>query len=225
MARLEAVPIPAGLVRVAFTDRADGDFQVNRPVSELEPRRRAIVDRPWTWLRQVHGNLVVDVTEPGEGAGVEADASVTVAACCPLAVTTADCAPVVLVAEGGVAVVHAGWRGLLAGVVERAAARLRAAGGEPVASLIGPCIAPGAYEFGGEDLDRAAAGLGDGIRATTAWGSPALDVPVAVAVACERAGWPAPQTTPPCTSDERWYSHRTRADGGRQATVAWLVEV
>jgi copper oxidase (laccase) domain-containing protein len=224
MARLEAVPVPAGVVRVAFTDRADGDFRVDRPAARLEERRRTVVDRPWTWLRQVHGAKVVLVTGPGESAGIEADASVTAVARCPLAVTTADCAPVVLIAERGLAVVHAGWRGLVAGIVEHAAAELLAVGGAPVTTLVGPCIGPAAYEFGADDLDRAAAVLGDGVRAETAWGAPALDLPAAVAAACARAGWPAPGREPPCTSDQRWFSHRTRADEGRQATVGWLVE-
>lgn len=222
MARVERVPTGAGTVRVVFTSRADGDFRVDLPPAELEPRRAGLVSRPWTWLRQVHGPDVVLVTAPGEGAGTEADGAVTTAPGCPLAVTTADCAPVVLVADGGFAVVHAGWRGLVAGVIDRAAGELARVGGEPVATLIGPCIGPAAYEFGPADLDEAARALGSEVRSTTAWGTPALDVPQAVAAVCRRLGWPEPVGQPPCTSDERWFSHRVRAEAGRQATVAWL---
>ena len=237
MAETNSVVIDGGVVMVAFTDRSDGDF---RPLPAdidttstssighgdyfvaLEQRRRKIVDQPWTWLRQVHGNRAVYVSEAGAQAGVTADGALTTAHWSPLAITTADCAPVVLVAEGGFAVIHAGWRGLVAGIINDSASQLRAVGGTPVASLVGPCIAAGAYEFGADDLAVAAAALGDQVRAETDWGKPALDVPAAVSGACERAGWMPPTNPAPCTSDERWYSHRTRADTGRQATVAWL---
>ncbi len=222
MARLEQVSTPRGTLRVAFTDRADGDFRVDGPLDELEARRRGLVDHRWTWLRQVHGHRVVVVSQPGEGAGTEADGAVTNALNCPLAVTTADCAPVVLVAEEGFAVVHAGWRGLMAGVIDNAAQALAAIGGPAVATLIGPCINPAAYEFGADDLELAAAALGPAVRAATAWGTPALDVPVAVEVVCRRLGWPPPSARPPCTSQGRYFSYRTRGDHGRQTAVAWF---
>ncbi|MGF1597392.1 MAG: laccase domain-containing protein [Acidimicrobiales bacterium] len=224
MARLETIPVQAGTVRVAFTARRDGDLRVDADPGGLATLRRRVVDAPWTWLRQVHGADVVVVTEPGEWSGAEADGAVTTAAGCPLAVTTADCAPVVLAADRGVAVVHAGWRGLVAGIVEEAARKLAGVGGgAPVATLLGPCISPAAYEFGPDDLALVEARLGPTVRSTTNWGAHALDVPAAVAVACDRAGWPRPDVVPPCTSDDQWFSHRVRRDPGRQATVAWLV--
>lgn len=237
MARLDTVAADGRVVNVAFTDRTDGDFRIEpwdpvgpdgastaRSSDELNERRLRLVDRPWTWLRQVHGARVVTVSAPGDMAGAEADGAVTASSGCPLAVMTADCAPVVLVAERGVAVVHAGWRGLVSGVIDQAASQLRAIGGDPIASMLGPCISPDAYEFGTADLAAAAEALGDDVRARTTWDMPALDVPAAVAVACERAGWPRPELRPACTSDERWYSHRMRADTGRQVTVAWLTD-
>lgn len=223
MAHSVVTAVRSGEVRVTFTDRSDGDFAVALPDAELRPRRSAVADTPWTWFRQVHGDRVLTVEESGAHAGAEADGALTTVGGCPIAIMTADCAPVVLVADNGFAVVHAGWRGLAAGIVERAADGLRAAGASPVASLVGPCINPEAYEFGADDLDTVADLLGDEVRSQTSWGTPALDVPAAVAAACERAGWPRPQGRPPCTSDDRWFSHRTRAEAGRQATVAWLV--
>src|SRR5690606_38845563 len=71
------------------TTRADGDLAVGLPDAALSPRRAAVVDRPWTWLRQVHGADVVTVTSPGEHAGTEADAAVTAVPGAVLAVTTA----------------------------------------------------------------------------------------------------------------------------------------
>lgn len=233
MARRESVAIEAGTVEIAFTDRSDGDLRVLPPAitdaaataawtAELAERRAKVADLPWSWLRQVHGARTVLVTRPGEFAGAQADAAVTTTPGCAIAVSVADCAPVVLVAERGVATVHAGWRGLVGGVVEAAASQLRAVGGEPVAAVVGPCIQPAAYEFGADALDEAAAVLGDDVRGKTAWGTSGLDVPAGVRVACERAGWPPPTTIDACTSDDTYFSHRTRTDLGRQVAVAWI---
>jgi copper oxidase (laccase) domain-containing protein len=222
VAHTVAVPTTQGRVTVLWTERSDGDFHVDGPAGELDGRRRALKDQPWTWLRQVHGNRVVEVTEPGQWAGTEADGAVTAVADAPLAVTTADCAPVVLVAERGVGVVHAGWRGLAAGIVQTAADRLRTVAGAPVAALVGPCIGPAAYEFSADDLAVVTTALGPAVVGRTGWGTSALDVPAAVASACRAADWPEPGDQPSCTSGERWFSHRTRADAGRQTTVAWF---
>src|SRR5256885_1260185 len=118
---------------VVFTDRAAGDLghageYVHAVRPEVEARRRAVVDLPWTWLRQVHGDRVVVVTEPGGGAGQRADAAVSARPGCALAILTADCAPVALVADGVVGVAHAGWRGLVDGVLERTVEAVLACG-------------------------------------------------------------------------------------------------
>src|SRR5690606_35893587 len=81
---------------------------------------------PPCWLRQVHGTRVWRFDAPAAHE-VEADAAVTDAPGVVLAVLTADCLPVVLAARDGseVAVAHAGWRGLAAGVLEATVAAMR----------------------------------------------------------------------------------------------------
>jgi YfiH family protein len=212
--------ITAGVI---FTDASDGNFRVVDAEPGLDERRRTVLDLPWSWIRQVHGTTVLGVDEPGHHAGAEADGLFTTVPGAAIAVTTADCAPVVLLAERGVAVVHAGWRGIVGGIIEQAARLLTEQAGEPVATMIGPCIGPEAYEFGRDDLNQVVDRLGPAVEARTADGTPALDVPAAVALACRAAGWPGPER-PPCTSDGRWYSHRTRGDTGRQTAVAWLID-
>lgn len=179
---------------------------------------------PWTWLRQVHGPRVVTVDRPGAGAGEEADAAVTATSGAVLAVHTADCGPVALVAEGGaVAVAHAGWRGVAAGVLEDTVAAVRAAAGGPVHAVVGALIGPECYEFGAVDLDEVAGRLGDGVRAVTADGRPALDLPAAVAAALAAAGVDEVGFVGGCTAcSDRHYSHRARAEVGRQALLAWI---
>lgn len=205
-----------------FTDVRHGDLAVGGDPEVLTARRRAIVDAPWTWLRQVHGARVVTVTEPGEHAGTEADAAVTAVPGAVVAVHTADCAPVLLVADGAVGVVHAGWRGLAAGVIEAAAGALSDLGHPASAAVLGPCIRPRCYEFDGPELDLVAERYGPTVRARTWAGTPALDVAAGVAAACRALGLELVDAgTCTACSPVHW-SYRARGDAGRQALVAWV---
>lgn len=221
-------PSPLWSARVVFTGRAEGDmghggdFVVDvRP--DVAARRRAVVDLPWTWLRQVHGSRVVTVTAPGAGAGEWADAAVTAEPGCALVVLTADCAPVALASpEGVVGVAHAGWRGVAAGVLERTVEAMRDLGAEVVRAVLGPCIRPECYAFGPADLAAVASRLGDGVRARTGDGRPALDLPAAVRSALARAGVDTVDDAGACTAcSGRHFSHRARRETERQAVVVW----
>jgi len=210
-----------------FTGRADGDL--SSPVSGVERagverRRRAVAALPWTWLRQVHGAEVITVTRPGQGAGTEADAAVTAVPGAALAVLTADCAPVVLTsAEGVVGVAHAGWRGLLAGVLEATVAAMRELGAGPVVAHLGPCIHAGCYEFGIEDLAEVASRVGPAAVGTASSGRPALDLPAAVAADLSGAGVALEREASRCTAcaPRRYFTWRGAGDRGRQAGVVW----
>jgi copper oxidase (laccase) domain-containing protein len=140
-----------------------------------------------------------------------------------LAVLTADCAPIALASdEGVIGVVHAGWRGLVAGVVDAAAVAMRDLGATDVVAALGPCIHAECYEFSEADIDAVAAELGDDVRGVTAAGRPALDVPAAVRGALERAGVRLVHDADVCTAcSSAHYSHRARAELERQAVVVW----
>ena len=181
-----------------------------------------MIDYPWTWLRQVHGNAVITVTEPGEAAGLASDAVVTATAGAAIAVHTADCAPVLLLADGAVGVVHAGWKGLASGVIEAAAAALVDLGHPPRQAILGPCIRARCYEFGIDDLDHVADRYGPTVRSTTSWGSPALDVAAGVRAACDGLGVELTDSAVCTACSPSHWSHRARADAGRQALVAWI---
>ena len=179
--------------------------------------------RPWTWLRQVHGAATVVVDHPGQHAGADADAAVTAAPGCALAVRTADCAPIVLAGERAVGVVHAGWRGLMGGVVDAAVGALRALDPAPVVAHLGPCIHAGCYEFDGPEREELVARFGPSVAATTTWGAPAVDLPAAVHAALAALDVPLATGSPGCTAcGPGWYSHRARQEAQRIATVAWL---
>lgn len=221
-------PLSLSSAQVAFTGRAEGDMgHGGDPVTSVRPdvaaRRRAVVDLPWTWLHQVHGAGVVRVTRPGDGAGTKADAAVTAEEGCALAVLTADCAPVALASrEGVIGVAHAGWRGVAAGVIEATVAEMEALGATAIEAAVGPCIHAECYEFGGRELDEIAARFGDAVRAETAAGTRALDLPAAVRVALQRAGVDAVTDVGICSacSDDH-FSWRARRELQRQATVVW----
>lgn len=184
------------------------------------------MDRPWTWLRQVHTDRVVVVGAPGEAAGEEADAAVTAVSDAVLAVHTADCAPIALVADGGaVAVAHAGWRGLADGVVAATVAELGGLASGPLRAVVGPLIGPECYEFGADDLRLVVDRLGPEVAATTATGTPALDLRTGVRRALEGAGVDAIAFVGDCTAcGDDLFSHRARGDRGRQAVLAWIEE-
>jgi YfiH family protein len=217
-----------GPAHVRFTGRAEGDMghggaYVHSVAPEVAARRRAVVDLPWTWLRQVHGDGVVRVAFPGDGAGSTADASVTVLEGSALAVLVADCAPVALASpEGVVGVAHAGWNGVLAGVLQRTVKEMRALGATDVHALIGPCIGPECYEFGVDHLARFSDRFGDTVVARTARGTPALDLRQAVRAALAGQGVEDVDDVGICTAcSADHYSWRARRERERQAVLVW----
>jgi YfiH family protein len=164
-------PVPAP-VRSAFTLRAGGvsagQFASlnlgahvgDEPTAVAENRRRVAAELRLPaeplWLSQAHGTAVVaadDVMAATDerDAAPQGDAAVTRRAGRVLAVLVADCLPVLLARRdgGAVAVAHAGWRGLAAGVIESTIEALGAAGEELLAWL-GPAIGPAHFEVGEE---------------------------------------------------------------------------
>lgn len=205
---------------IRFSDRSEGDF-----ADCSRQQRASLAEGPWTQLRQQHGAVVVTVTAPGDADGMAADAAVTARSGAVLSVRTADCAPVALVAaEGVVAAVHAGWRGLAAGVVEEAAATVRRLGGRQLRAYVGPCIHPECYEFGRRPLEDLARRLGPEVVSQTAWGAPALDIPAAVRAALRLCGIEHVIEANRCTSceAETWYSHRARGESARHVLATWI---
>jgi hypothetical protein len=103
------------------------------------------------WLHQVHGNRSLRLTEELLSGEPEADAAFTTQAGVVLAILTADCLPILVCANDGleIAAVHAGWRGLAAGVIESCITRLLTPR-ERLLVWLGPAIASDSYEVGDE---------------------------------------------------------------------------
>ncbi len=218
----------AAPVMARWTGRLEGDLGPvpagdGRAGAELERRRRALVDRPWSWVTQVHGAGVVVVRGPGHSGGAQGDALVSDQPGACLAVFTADCAPIALASpEGVVGAVHAGWRGLMAGVVGSAAGAMRALGASRIEAALGPCIHAECYEFSPGDLGPVAARLGPTVRASTATGRPALDLPEAVRASLREADVELVACEDICTAcSAAHFSYRARGERQRMALVVW----
>jgi len=198
--------------------------------------RAALPGEP-LWLEQVHGADVfdADTLKPGQEPDEPpvADAAVTTRRGRVLAIMTADCLPVVIACEEGkaLAVAHAGWRGLAAGVLEHTLAALRQHAPEARGwrAWIGPAISQAHFEVG-EDVYQAL--VGDSkeadaffVRRTDVPGAKWLaDLPALARLRLRRAGVHGVELSGQCTYDrpERYYSYRRDSTTGRIATLAWL---
>jgi YfiH family protein len=159
-------PAPPG-VRAVFTTRAGGvsappfdsfnlgDHVRDEPLAVAGNRERLAAftspARP-VFLQQVHGTQVVRLT-PDMPDGIVADACVVQGPGVAATIMVADCLPVLFAHASGTAVAaaHAGWRGLVDGVLEVTAHALRNAAGEgEIMAWLGPCIGPRAFEVGAE---------------------------------------------------------------------------
>jgi YfiH family protein len=171
---------------------------------------------------QVHGARVVplDALAPG----LEADAIVATPPRRAVAVRVADCVPVLLAAPGGVAAVHAGWRGTAAGIVAASLEALCAATGAPAGSVraaIGPSVCGRCYVVGDEVVAGVRAAVGDAAP-DGAWlarddAATRVDLKAANA-AVLRARGVRVEVLPACTicSPGFWSHRRDGAAAGRQ---------
>lgn len=102
------------------------------------------------WLKQIHSIIALPAEAVGEPRP-EADATYTQQVNLPCAVLTADCLPLLVCDKAGseVAAIHAGWRGLAAGVIENTITQLQTSA-ENLLVWLGPAIGPQAFEVGGE---------------------------------------------------------------------------
>ena len=180
-------------------------------------------------VRQVHGTRILEVNSSPDG-GVfvvgEADGLMTSVPGVLLAITAADCVPAFVADVGGrcVALLHAGWKGVSAGILELALEGLgRRCGADAgdLAVYLGPAICGGCYEVGGEVL-RAFGREG---------GRPSgLDLRSELAVRAIEAGVPADQVMRSewCTrcGPVHLHSHRRQgSEAGRMAAFLGLVTV
>lgn len=184
-----------------------------------------LVNLPWTFVRQVHGAHVLVVDGPADSLA-EADAIVTKSPATALGVLGADCALVGLASEERVVgVAHAGWRGLVAGVIGATAAMMRTMGAGRVEAVVSACIHPECYPFGARELARLAGLFGDEVVGTAADGSAALDLPAVVRKSLAAADVELVAEAGVCTAcSGAYFSHRARRDAARHVLGVWLKD-
>jgi YfiH family protein len=190
---------------------------------------QAHLPAPPRWLSQVHGAAVADLDDGAGAAGKPvADAAVTSATNRVATVLTADCLPVFLCRDDGgrVAVAHAGWRGLAAGVLENAAAALDCEGHRIVAWL-GPAIGPGAFEVGAEvrEIFLGVDPRSDAAFAPKTGGKFLADLYALARLRLARAGVGAVFGGGFCTFSEpaRFFSYRREKASGRMGAFIWIA--
>lgn len=248
MSGLDLIEIPTGApARAVFTTRAGGEgagasagLDLGAAPGGDDERVRGNRARLCAALgvdpgrvamgRQVHGAGVREVAG-GEGGFLghlrdwpEGDGLVTGTPGTALVVLGADCLPVAMWRRDRprVAAAHAGWRGLVAGVLEATVGALGAPGS--VGAAIGPGIGPCCYPVSAEVREVFAERFGEAVVV-----GEAVDLPGAARVALAAAGVPPEDivSVGACTScaPERFYSYRRDgAAAGRQAGVVWAVE-
>src|SRR5499427_10826081 len=217
--------------------------------SVRENRRRAAAalgadPADFVFAAQVHGRRAEVVSAADRGRGTlaagdavgPADALVTSAPGTVLAILVADCVPIVLYdpAAHVLACVHAGWRGTVAGAAQAALVAMATIGAQPrnVIAGIGPSIAPGSYQVGGEVAEAARDAFGHEAAALLrpdATGGPGrwrFDLPAANRHPLRAAGVPDGQihvaATPTGPGPGLFFSHRAERPCGRFALAARL---
>jgi len=231
-------------VRAAFTMRSGGvsappwdSLNLGRHVGD-DPRAVALnrqrvvqglaLPAEPCWLEQVHGSEVyeVDAAAPTDAAPPpRADAAVTRQSGVVLAIQVADCLPVLLAAEDGsvLGAAHAGWRGLVGGVIEQTVATM----GTPPERLVawlGPCIGPERFEIGAE-VREAFLGAGDAPEAFRegSAGRWLCDLPAIARARLQRLGVGRVAGGSWCTVADpaQFFSHRRDQLTGRMAAMLW----
>ncbi len=202
-------PVSGG---ISFSEAADGDVR-----GEADSHRRLSlecqVSDEWATLRQMHGAVVHRVERAG--CAGEGDALWTTRADVPVVVFTADCFGVILQAKNAVGVAHAGWRGVVAGVVTKLKQEMTNEGHLPLLAAIGAGIGPCCFEVGEE-----VAAAFPGNTAVTTWGTVSVNLRSAIDDQLDGIEtWTAENCT---LHDPGWFSHRRDETRSRLAAIGWI---
>lgn len=190
--------------------------------------------------RQVHGARVLRVGSAPSGELGDADAVVSSAPGRPVAIVTADCVPILAASgsgsasasgSGAVAAIHAGWRGLAAGVIEAAIATLRSTQpGTTVRAVVGPHIGDCCYEVDPPVIDALRRRYGAGLDAHLRAGRPGhawLDLGGLALAALRACGVPASESAvleDACTQCDALRFHSFRRDGAQAGRLLhWIA--
>ena len=199
----------------------DQDELVHHNRSELA--KRLLLPNQPAWLNQTHTNhCVIAEDDPNR----DADAAITRSKSHPLAIMTADCLPILLCDSAGteIAAVHAGWRGLLNGIVENTLNKMHAKP-DTLLAWIGPAICSHCYATGQEVRDAYISRYPYTLNAFHHKASSMhADLPKLAELILYASGVNAVYQSGICTfeSEKQFYSYRREAQTGRMATLIWF---
>lgn len=180
------------------------------------------------WLKQTHSTFVV----PAEQTTIntEADAAYTHQANCVCVVLTADCLPILITTKDGthVAAIHAGWRGLAAGIIEATISKMNLLP-EQLLVWLGPAIGPSKFEVGQDVYDAFVKNHADAKRAFQSYSSDKwlADLYELARIRFQLLGVKQIYGGEYCTHTETDKFFSYRRDGsitGRMASVIWIAD-
>ncbi len=217
-------------VSVAFTDRVGGvsvapydslnvgtftGDDAASVASNIEIVRKSLGLERLHWCNQVHGSKLHDADDDQAPGSVTADGLFTKRRLHGVCVTVADCLPVALAGHESAMMLHCGWRGLAAGLINEG---VRAFGDDQPCAAIGPGVCAEDYEVGEEVIES----LGSAGR--SAYEDGHLNLRAVARAQLQAAGVETIECVDVCTFGERdlLFSYRRDGETGRQAGVAWL---
>jgi len=206
-----------GDVEVRFTGRG--------PSNDREEVLRAIEPSapPLAWAKQIHSAVALPARAGGCGEGDALFTMFTGGPGLTLSVITADCVPVLVAGPEGLAAIHAGWRGIVAGVIPAALEKMK---GRPEdwTAWVGPAIGVCCYEVGEEVADQVVAASAPEVATPGPAGRPHLDLPGAARHQLAKAGVGTVVVLPRCTrcDEEKLWSYRRQGKAaGRDIGFIW----
>ncbi len=216
-----AIDLPGA--RALFSTQSAGNLGLLTGDPQVPENRRRLAELlsvEFAWRRQVHGNRVdwVDAPTAPDAPWIDADGVATRSRGVAPLVLAADCLPIIISDGRSVAAVHAGWHGLVDGVIARGVEALAPAG--RLAAAIGPAAGVCCYEVGDE--------LRETFAAYDAERGRHLDLKQIARAQLTEAGVAEIHDVGLCTicaEPGLLFSHRRDgADTGRQAGIGWLTE-
>tara|TARA_Y100001970_G_scaffold2134_1_gene2508 strand:+ start:658 stop:1353 length:696 start_codon:yes stop_codon:yes gene_type:complete len=220
--------LPDGkLVISLISDSDDGDFSVaQQPENYLAENQRKLYKGEWNWLTQEHGTEIVWLEDDERSLGITGDALATISSQKVIAITVADCLPLLLIEQSGIlSLMHLGWRGIEGGLLEKTLQFIRSKSSEPITAILGPCIDTCCYEFGQNELRILVEKYGEKILGRTNKGSIAFDMRACVKEILKSSNVEIKYEEDSCTKcDSRYWSFRADGTGKRQVMIAWKQE-
>lgn len=225
-----------GGVSVGAFDSWNLALHVQDHAAHVTQNRQILADRlglqaqPW-WLEQVHGTAILDIdeTKNRSSSAFQADGSYTRLPNQVCVVMTADCLPVLLCNRSAseVAAVHAGWKGLAAGVLEAAVQKFRSPASDIMAWL-GPAIGPQSFEVGDEVRQAFVQQNQQTAQAFTKNpnGQYMADLYALARIRLSHCGVNAVYGGGECTYQQqhKYFSYRRDQQTGRMASLIWIVD-